>query len=337
MKKIKAIAVLTAMTLTFSMFATAASAADIDFMKDAGTNISSDKLTGYSRADFKANLANAKYAALFNFDTAANKTTANNVDSYALNNAITNASEKSDVTITGTSGKFTVNNNIVASTSISEVFASGNGALVVYKSGSITINLNSTGNLKPVAIGYAVNIQNNKTSGGVNPKIDVYLSGKSDAAWSKQYDYTSGSKLLRFFGYKAPVGESIEKIVITNTNTVNALRIDDLCIIYEETSNIEKGMRFSTDRDGYVEINSISQLDDVLHLNVASKYADTNNMVFYAAYDENNKIIKLSFANSGLTYTAKTISDIKDQIKTVKAFVWDKSTLTPQALNATIE
>lgn len=330
MKKIKAIAVLTAMTLTFSMFATAASAVDIDFMKDAGTNISSDKLTGYSRADFKANLANAKYAALFNFETG--KTSS--VASCTLNTTITNALETSGVTITGASGGFAVQNNI---SSMNNVFASGSGALVVYKSKSITINLNSTGNLKPVAIGYAVNIQQDLTAGGVKSNMKVYLSGKSDAAWSEQYDYTTGSKLLRFFGYKAPVGESIEKIEITNTNTVNALRIDDLCIIYEETSNIEKGMRFSTDRDGYVEINSISQLDDVLHLNVASKYADTNNMVFYAAYDENNKIIKLSFANSGLTYTAKTISDIKDQIKTVKAFVWDKSTLAPQALNATIE
>lgn len=331
MKKIKAIAVLTAMTLTFSMFATAASAANIKFMKDAGSNVSSDKMTKYSRDDFKANLANAKYAALFDFETG--KTSG--VASCSLNTTITNALETSGVTITGASTGFAVQNNI--STGMNNVFASGNGALVVYKNQTIKINLNSTGNLKPVAIGYAVNIQQNQTSGGVNSNMKVYLSGKTDADLSEQYDYSSQCKLLRFFGYKAPVGEYIDSIEISNTNASNALRIDDLCIIYEETSNIEKGMRFSTDQAGYVEINSISQLDDVLHLNVASKYADTNNMVFYAAYDVNNKIIKLSFANSGQTYTAKNITEIKDQIKTVKAFVWNKKTLTPQALNATIE
>lgn len=346
MKKIKAIAVLTAMTLTFSIFATAASAVDIDYIANTAANLTNTPITEYTRDDFKANLANAKYAALFDFTGGGTVTKQGTTYVAELQAPVQGTSESDNCTInfTGEWGATSKNWSCLylkdlASWASDENTnnASGMSYCRINAGSKATLSFTNPENLKPIAIGCEVTSYKNNSTSKFECNVKVYLTGEDEPAFTQNNAFTSTNTLLRFLGYKAPVGKTIDRIEISNENGTEHLRIDDLCVVYDEASNIEKGMRFSADEGGYVEINSISQLGDKLYLNAASKYADKKYMVFYAAYDANNEIIKLSIATSGKTMTVKTITDIKDKIKTVKAFVWDKSALTPQALNATIE
>ena len=351
MKKIKALAILMAMTLTFSMFATAASAADVTFDEN-GLVADSSNLTAYTITDFKKNVTNAKYAALFKFDENPTPESGKSISTKKnigdkLSADITGApnSEKCEMTFTEATNvsiyEFADDYAFGGGAGgISDYFASGKDLLYLAQSTSFSVAFTDIENLKPVAIGYAVgNYKVGSTSTQLASNVEITYN---DGTTSGIIETSQTGRSLRFFGHKAPVGKYITAVKITNKGTSSSqhLRIDDLCVIYEKAQNVEAGVRFHKDSDSeYVDIYSVTNLvsGDGLTATVSADKGTGKNIVL-AGYSEDNKLIFVRSAAADTLNVVKYVTQSNlNIIKNWKVFIWNKDTLVPTAVNAILD
>lgn len=352
MKKTKALAILMAMTLTFSMFATAASAVDVGFHSREEEYSLGDISDFEFKVDaFKANLQNAKYAALFDFDfTKLNVDAGGNnyvriYQNHTMTTPIVGAAnnEQCQITITSTDDLTNTKKRVYhydyadsVESGINPRFVSGTDCMAIQNGVNITITFNENADLKPVAIGYAFNL-NKDTNATIANDVTINLSDDT----SDVCDWTSpntSNKPAKFYGYKAPVGKYIKSFNISNVDGGNYIRIDDLCIVYEETEKIEEGIRFSADYYGYVEFNDVDQLTNSSHIrvDVASEKGEGKKVIL-ALYGAKEKFLWVGSTSENLYVRRNMSTALADGLlKKVRAFIWDNGTLVPVGECATV-
>ncbi len=335
MKKIKATAILLAMTLTFSMFATAASAADVTLC--SGEYESIEDVTGaysYSEENFKATLANANYAALFNFDSE----TATYLTE--VNTAIVGAGDNDKCTLgitPSTANCVSLRKNSSGNT----IVASGTQAMGITRGTSATFSISSTDDtLKPVAIGFYVFSDTNKVDSAVAADLTVTLSGGTTET-NEWKNANAKNTSLRFYGYKAPLGKYIEsiQIAVPSHAGTSRVRFDDLCIIYDDVSRINTGVRFYKNGNTEVDFYDVTDLKNStiggsVWTEVSSeKY--TGKKIIMAVYD-GNELMDVKTTDDLSVGNGLSAGQI-DRLTKIKTFIWDMNTLVPAGPAATLE
>lgn len=304
-----------------------------------------DSPTAYDEDMFYKDFNNSQYSVLYDFD--ATKTNA----SYSVSNGynlllsapiIGTDSQTCDIT----SNKFkesdgTTNyKNAVSvlpdfTSTDNPNYASGDDMLLIMNDATLTLPLPVCENLKPVAVGYYTSSHKDKAYSAT-----VAATFNSSAETSYTIDSTTAPTALRFCGFRAPAGDYLTTIKIVVASGQN-MRVDDICVIYENADKIASDIRISSDEDGNDGLYYAGDVnaEDSLYATVPAARGEDNDIIL-AVYGTDGKLIKVAMATEGSMQAAITnLTTVKgeDRITAVKAFVWNKDTLVPVGVNASIE
>ena len=117
---------------------------------------------------------------------------------------------------------------------------SGSGCFATQKDKLTTIGLTASGDLKPIALGYAVYGGNNGKTHNVTV---TYTDGTTATAEPTVNTTIETKNTPYFYGFKAPEGKYIQKIEIMSNDI---MYFDDVCVILEDINKEE-----ITERDYY--------------------------------------------------------------------------------------
>lgn len=299
--------------------------------------------TAYNDDMFYKDFNNSQYSVLFDFDAA--NTDASIKDGYnLLLSAPINGTESQICSVTSnkfkkSDGTTNYKNAVSVLSDFTSTdnpnYASGDDMLLILNDATLTLPLPECENLKPVAVGYYASSHKDKAYSAT-----VAATFNSAAEASYAVDSTTEPTALRFCGFRAPAGDYLTTIKIVVESGQN-MRVDDICVIYENADKIASDIRISSDEDGNDGLYYAGDVnaEDSLYATVPAARGESNDIIL-AVYGTDGKLIKVATATEGSMQAAITnLTTVKgeDRITAVKAFVWNKDTLIPVGVNASIE